>query len=200
VVATAAAIIVVGFGGYAIASHAGAPASAPSTSHAAAGAPFTTQVSLGPPVTYRENDSSRTIQTVNGSANYQPATLADQAAAALSQAKMEGMRSGSARSYDGSLEPTSTANSAFGGSASAAAAGSAPPQLTGCIDRVITPGQVVLMVERAKFEGKPATIMVTAPASVSGTSPPKEAEIWALGDACSATNSDVLDHVKVAHL
>jgi hypothetical protein len=56
------------------------------------------------------------------------------------------------------------------------------------------------MVERAKFEGKAATILVAAPASVSRTSPPREAEIWALGDACSATSSDVLDHVKVARL
>jgi hypothetical protein len=55
-------------------------------------------------------------------------------------------------------------------------------------------------VERANFEGKPATILVTAPASVSGTTSSKEAEIWALGEACSATNSDVLDHVKVARL
>jgi hypothetical protein len=41
---------------------------------------------------------------------------------------------------------------------------------------------------------------VTVPAALSGTNPPREAEIWALGNACSGTNSDVLDHVKVARL
>jgi hypothetical protein len=201
VLATAAAIIVVGFGGYAIATHAGVSSSGSSASSGVASPPVSSQVSLGPPVTYRENDSSRTIQTVNASTNYQPATLADQAGAALSEARMEGMRSGSTRSYDTNLAPTSTANSnSTFGSPATAAAGSAPSKLTGCIDRVIPPGQVVLLVERANFEGKPATILVTAPASVSGTTSSKETEIWALGEACSATNSDVLDHVKVARL
>jgi hypothetical protein len=201
VLATAAAIILVGFGGYAIATHAGVSSSSSATSGAAASAPVTSQVSLGTSVTYRENNSSRTIQTVNSSINFQPATLASQAAATLSEARMEGMRSGSTKNFATNLTPTSSAHStsAFEGTATAAA-GSAPAKLTGCIDRVITPGQVVLMVESAKFEGQPATILVTAPASVRGTTAPKEAEIWALGDACSATNSDVLDHVKVAHL
>jgi hypothetical protein len=202
VLATAAAIIVVGFGGYAIATHAGVSSTGSADSHAQASAPITSQVSLGQSVTYRENDSSRMIQTVDASTNFQPATLAEQAGAALSEAKMEGMRSGSSSSRGGygiNLAPTSTANSSLGGPPTASAA-SIASKLTGCLDRVIRPGQSVLMVERAQFEGKPATILVTAPASVSGTSPPKEAEIWALGGACSATRSDVLDHVKVAHL
>ena len=199
VLATAAAIIVVGFGGYAIATHAGVSSTGSAVSRAQASAPITSQVSLGQSVTYRENDSSRMIQTVDASTNFQPATLAEQAGAALSEAKMEGMRSGSSKSYGINLAPTSTANSTFG-SAPTASAASINSKLTGCLDGVIRPGQSVLMVERAMFEGKPATILVTAPASVSATSPPKEAEIWALGGACSATHSDVLDHVKVAHL
>ncbi|HUB42384.1 MAG TPA: hypothetical protein VMA72_26325 [Streptosporangiaceae bacterium] len=202
VLATAAAIIVVGFGGYAIAMHAGVSSSSSPASRAAASAPVASQVSLGQSVTYRENNSSRSIQTVNASTDFQPATLAQMAGVALSEAKMEGMQSGPAKGYGVNLAPTSSANSTLGGpnTASAASAGTVLPQLAGCIDRVIKPGQVVLMVERAKFEGKPATILVTAPASLSGTSQPKEAEIWALGEACSATRSDVLDHVKVAHL
>jgi hypothetical protein len=203
VLATAAAIIVVGFGGYAIASHSGVSSSSSSvgSGHAAASGPLSSQVSRGPSVTYRQNDSTRTIQTVTGTTDFQPATLADQVATAMSQAKMEGMPAGSAKSTGniyGSLVPTSTSTSAstLGGPANTSAAS----QLTGCIDRVVKPGEVVLLVERAKFEGKSATIIVTAPASVSGTSPPNQAEIWALGDACSATTSDVLDHVKVAHL
>jgi hypothetical protein len=207
VLATAAAIIVVGLGAYAIASRAGV-SSAPSTaSGAAASAPVTSQVSLGPSVTYRQNGSSRTIQTVTASTDFQPAMLADQAATALSEARMDGMRSGTAKSgsiYGSLAAPNSTSTSAdtLGSPAAASAhsAASAGSKLTGCIDRVLKPGQVVLMVERAKFDGKPATILVTAPASVSGTSPPKDAQIWALGDACSATSSDVLDHVKVARL
>jgi hypothetical protein len=115
---------------------------------------------------------------------------------------MEGMGSSAASGNSNSpslgVVPTSTADrtSALG----SAVASSADLQLAGCIGRVIRPGQVVLMVERAKFEGKAATILVMAPASASATNPPKKFEVWALGDSCSATSSDVLDHVKVARL
>jgi hypothetical protein len=140
---------------------------------------------------------------VTANTNFQAATLADQAATALSEARIDGMNGTSAKSagnnvYGSLAAPTSTANRAS--SLGSPAATSAASQLAGCIGRVTMPGQSVLLVERANFEGKPATIIVTAPASVAGTSQPKEAEIWALGDACSATNSDVLDHVKVARL
>ena len=195
VVAIAAAVIVVGFGGYLVASHAGVSPSGSSASESAPG-PLSSQLSPGPPVTYRQNHSVRTIQIVSANTNFQHATLADQASAALSQAEMK-----SSGNIYSSMPPTSTSEStnALSGQGTASA-DSAASQLTGCLDRVIKPGQVVLLVERAKFEGKPATIIVTAPASVSRTSPPKEADIWALGYACSATTSDVLDHVKVAHL
>jgi len=200
VLATAAAIMVVGIGAYAIASH-GSVSSGPSA--AAASPPLSSQVSLGPSVTYKQDDSSKSIQTVTANANVQPATLAGQAEAALTAAKMEGMRASPAKSdiYGSSLAaptPTSVVNgSSTFGSAGTASAGSL---LGGCIARVVPPGQALLMVERARFEGKPATIIVTAPAVLSGTSPPKQAQIWAVGDACSATNSHVLDHVKVARL
>jgi hypothetical protein len=140
---------------------------------------------------------------VTANTNFQAATLADQAATALSEARIEGMHATPANSggnnvYGRLAAPTSTATraSTLGGQATPSAAS----QLAGCISRVTMPGQSVLLVERANFEGKPATIIVTAPASVGGTSPPKEAEIWALGADCSATTSDVLDHVKVARL
>jgi hypothetical protein len=205
VLATAATVIVVGFCGYLVASHIGVSRSASSASQAAASGPLSSQLSRGSSVTYRQDHSSRTIQSVTANTNFQPATLAGQALAALSQAKMEAPRPGSMESsgkiYSSMAPPTSTSHgaNALGGQATASA-GSAASQLAGCVDRVIKPGQVVLLVELAKFEGKPATIVVTAPASVSQASPPKGADIWALGDACSATTSDVLDHVKVAHL
>jgi hypothetical protein len=201
VLATAAAIIVVGIGAYAIASHAGVSTSGHSA--AAASPPLTSQVSLGPSVTYRQDDSSKSIQTVTANTDVQPATLAGQAATVLAEAKMEGMHAGPAKTsiYGSSLAaPTSTSPANSSSTLSGAAGASASSLLSGCIARVIPPGQALLMVERAKFEGKPATIIVTAPASLSGTSPPKQAQIWAVGGACSATNSDVLDHVKVARL
>lgn len=206
VIATAAAIIVVAVGGYEIASHTAGTAISPSSSAGAGAAqptPFSSQVSFGGSVTYQQNGSAAAIQMGSSSANFQPATLVDQAQAAVTAAQGEGVHSHAVKNSS-----LATPTSSFAISSSRAASGSlAGPgtispgsQLAACMNRVITPGQVVLLVERAKFENKPATILVTAPAALSGTTPPKEAEIWALGSACSASNSDVLDHVKVARL
>ena len=204
VLATAAAILIVGVGGYAIASHSGGAAPS-STAKSAAGlvTPFRSQGSTGPAVTYQQAGSARSIATVTSTTNFEASKLADQAATAVAEARVDGVRSFAVKkgnAVNSSLAEPSA--SVAGRSDTLGAAASAPnnSQLTGCVDRVIGHGQVVLLVERAKFEGKPATIIVTEPASASGTSPPKQAEIWAVGSACSETNSVVLDHVKVARL
>jgi hypothetical protein len=205
VMATAAAIVVVAVGGYEIASHTtGAPFSSSSSSSATLPTPFSSQVTFGGSVTYQQNGSTAAIEMGNSSTNFQAATLADQAQAAVSAAKADDVRSHAVQSNSSMATPTSSlamsSAKATAGALSGPATMSPSSQLAGCMDRVITPGQVVLLVESAKFENKPATIIVTAPAALSGTNPPKEAEIWALGSACSRTNSDVLDHVKVARL
>jgi hypothetical protein len=205
VIATAAAIVVVAVGGYEIASHtAGAPFSSSAASGAAQPTPFSSQVSFGGSVTYQQNGSTTAIQMGNSSTNFQAATLAAQAQAAVTAAKADDVHSHAVQANSSLATPTSSfaISSAKGtaGALSGPASMSPGSQLAGCMDRVITPGQVVLLVERAKFDNKPATILVTAPAALSGINPPKEAEIWALGSTCSATNSDVLDHVKVARL
>jgi hypothetical protein len=210
VVATAAAIVVVAIGGYEVASHTGGGAysSSPSSGSGAAATPFDSQVSFGPSVTYRQNGSATAIQMGASTTNFRSGTLADQAATAVNEAKVEDVhshpvKSGASTSYSSTMATPTTSMVPTSRAAPGVLAGQAnipTSQLAACIDHVIRPGQVVLLVERAKFENKPATILVTAPAALSGTSPPKEAEIWALGSACSATNSDVLDHVKVARL
>jgi len=206
VLATAAAIVVVAVGGYEIASHTVGTAISPSGSSGASAAqptPFSSQVSFGGSVTYQQNGSPAAIQMGSSSTNFRPATLADQAQAAVTAAQGEGVHSHAVENT-GIATPASSfaisSNKASTGSLGGLGTMAPGSQLAGCMDRVITPGQVVLLVERAKFENKPATILVTAPAALSGTTPPKEAEIWALGSACSATNPDVLDHVKVARL
>jgi hypothetical protein len=206
VIATAAAIVIVAVGGYEIASHTtGAPFSSSSpASGAALPTPFSSQVTFGGSVTYQQNGSTAAIQMGNSSTNFQAATLADQAQAAVTAAKADDVHSYAVASNGSVATPTSSlaisSARATAGALSGPATMSPGSQLAGCIDRLITPGQVVLLVERAKFENKNATILVTAPAALSRTNPPKEAEIWALGSACSATKSDVLDHVKVARL
>jgi len=203
VLATAAAIVLVGAGGYEIAAHTGGAVSPASTAAggAAVPTPLGSQVSLGGRVTYRQDKSAESIQTVTAQTDFKPATLASQAAAALSEAKIDGVHAsavtGAASGTSNGLATPSSTNGTLGLGPSS---GLAISQLAGCMDRVVPPGQVVLLVEHAKFQGTPATIIVTAPLSAIGSAAPKEAQIWAVSDACSATNSHVLDHVKVARL
>ena len=69
----------------------------------------------------------------------------------------------------------------------------ATSSLTGCIN-AMAPGQIVVLVELARFEGKPATIIVTASTSS------RSAEVWVVGNSCSASHSDLLDHLKLARI
>jgi len=206
VLATAAAIVVVAVGGYEIASHTVGTAISPSASAGASAAqptPFSSQVSFGGSVTYQQNGSTAAIQMGSSSTNFQPATLADQAQAAVTAAQGDGVHSHVLKNSNLATPTSSFAiSSNKAASSTLAGPGTMAPgsPLAGCMNRLIAPGQVVLLVERAKFEGKPATILVTVPAALSGSTPPREAEIWALGSACSATNPHVLDHVKVARL
>jgi hypothetical protein len=66
-------------------------------------------------------------------------------------------------------------------------------QLAGCVSR-FSSGRTVQLVENARFKGKPATIIITT--APSG----QAAEVWVVGESCSASHGDVLDHVKVARI
>ena len=201
VLATAAAILVVGVSGYEIASHAGGTVGS-SSGTSGAGAtvptPAVSQAALGPQVSYRQAGTEKSIRTVTSDTNFRASTLAEQAGVAVSEAKVDRARASPAPSGGPNSFVPSSANAS--GTLGAAQGASASSQLSGCIDRVISPGQVVILVEHARFEGARATIIVAVPAWASSTTPPKDAEVWAVGGACSATNSDVLDHVRVARL
>jgi hypothetical protein len=202
VLATAAAILVVGVSGYEIATHAGAGVSsnsAGSASGARVPAPAAAPASLGPQVSYRQAGTENSIRMVTSDTNFRAATFADQAAAAVREAKVEGVRATPGPTSVNSGLSTSSAKSS-GTVGSADGATRAGSQLSGCIDHVVTSGQVVIMVESARFEGARATIIVTVPTWARSTDPPKDAEVWAVGEACSATDSNVLDHVRVARL
>ncbi len=66
--------------------------------------------------------------------------------------------------------------------------------LTSCVDKLAA-GETVLLVELAKFDGKPATIIVVAASKPAGS-----ADVWAVSPSCSAGNTHVLDHTVVAHI
>ncbi len=205
VLATAGAIILIGAGGYEMASHMGGspsgPAAAPTASAHAPAAARGNQVAAGPQVTYQQNGSAETIRTVSSDTNFHAATLADQAAAAVTEAKKDGIQASRAAGSHRLSAPAASASAGTGQlSTGAPNAANSQSQLAGCLSRLVPSGQVVLLVERARYEDARATIIVAVPAWARDTVPPQDAQVWAVGDACSAANGDVLNHVRVARL
>lgn len=192
--ATAGAIALIGAGGYEIASHSGVGSSSSgvsSSSNASVPSAAASQA-IGASVNYGHGAAARSIQTVTGATNFLPSKLVAQATAALHAAQMEGVRSGPpiSNQFAFSAAPTSssglakvTRNHVLAGA-----------HLAGCIGRFATPGVTVQLVDNARYQGRPATIIVTTERSGGA------ADVWVVGESCSASHSDLLDHVKVAHI
>jgi hypothetical protein len=184
-VATAAAVVVVGAGGFEIASHAGSntPGMAASSSGSVS-APSAREMSLGPSVHYGQAASNKTVRTFTSDTNFASGTLATQALAAVRAARLSG-----ALGTRATTAPGATAHaSATKGSPAAGANSAGQSQLAGCLDR-IAGNRTLLLVEQAKYNGTLATILVTAQTATSG------AEVWVVGPGCSASNPHVLNHL-----
>lgn len=183
--AGAAAAVVVAGAGYAVASQLtgsspSSSAGAPATIHGAAGTEH-----VGPKITYGNARAAHSIQMVTSGTNFQSARLAGQVTAAVHEARQQGVQSRPAPSSTGptTRSPVSAPN--FSSQSEA--------RLAGCIG-LVAPGRDLILVEQAKFDGKPADIIVT-----SGTSS-GPAQVWVVGLSCSATHSDVLDHLDLPRI
>jgi hypothetical protein len=187
-VAAGSAVIIVGVGGYEIASHVGGSASqtsASSSGSVAAPSAQAQQMTLGAEVRYGEPTSTKSVQTVDSDTNFTAANFAAQADAAVRGAKLRGTLGAQANTGP---TPSSRANSSNGANTSSAPA---ETQLASCLDGLVG-NQTVLLVDQAMYDGKPATIIVTAQTATRGS------EVWAVGPACSASHPDVLDHITLA--
>jgi hypothetical protein len=188
-VSAAGALAVVAGGGYVIASHAGNGATSSPSAASAAGPAQLQQLSAGPDVTYGRPGATHTIQSVQSSANFVPASLSTQATDAVHAAEARGASA---------AQPSLSAPIAARAQASTSA-GSASPgpgvasRLAGCIND-IAPGRTALLVDLARFEGKPATIIVIAALAAS------PAEAWVVGSACSASVKDIIAHAVLRDL
>jgi hypothetical protein len=175
--AVAAAVVIAG-GGYALVSHTGSGSS--STNESISGpatSPARSKVVTGPSVSYRHSGHTDSIPSLRSGTNFKSATLASQAETARSAQQKS---SSAARAQ--ANEPLST----FG------AAGQPTPtaspsttKLQGCVDRIAA-GRNVLLVDVAKYQGSPATIIMVSTGS-SG-----RAEVYAVGAGCSASTSDIV--------
>jgi hypothetical protein len=191
--ATAGAIALIGGGGYEIASHSGigtTTAASSSSGNASVPAAEASQA-VGPPVNYGHGAEARSIATMTSATDFEPSTLVKQVIAAWNAAQLDNVHAGA------------PVNSPLASSSAASSSGlrnfASNHVLTGeslgsCVGRFAAPGRTVQLVENARYMGKPATIIVTS--APSGHA----AEVWVVGESCSASHMDLLDHVKVAHI
>jgi hypothetical protein len=188
-VAAAGAVVVVGAGGYLVASNVQTGATRSPSSSAALPAPAQ-PMRVGANVTYGSPGAQHTVHSVDSSTDFVPAQLRSQALSAYHEAELKGAAgsqpSGSANTPNGLGQPRSSA---------ASGSGAAGPgrQLAGCIDAV-GPGRTVLLVDHARYLGSPATIIIFGS---SGTS---QAEVVVAASSCSATAPDVLARAPLGHL
>jgi hypothetical protein len=175
--AAAAAVVVLAVGGYEIAQQAGGSSSSSST---AAGSlpPSQNGPYSGPaaapavPQPYLHAGRS-SVPVIMSHTNYNPATLNDQVRNALARyGPLARSGSSAARSQ-------------------AAAGGSRETSLTGCVTRVAA-GRQVLLVDVARYQGRPATVIVTR-ASSGGPE-----QVWVVGPGCSSTNSHLVKYATLA--
>jgi hypothetical protein len=193
--ATAGAIALIGGGGYEIASHSGvgtttasSPSARSNTSLPAAAA----SQAVGAPVNYGHGADARSIPTVTSSTDFEPQTLVAQVVAALDAAqRFDNVHAGPPVH---SPLATSSATSSSGLGSFAKAHVLTGLNLGSCLGRFAGAGRIVQLVENARFRNMPATIIVTSAASG------RAAEVWVVGESCSASHADVLDHVKVTHI
>ncbi len=183
--AAAGALVIVGVGGYEIAANVGGnQAGTAATSSGSAAAPRAQggQLSFGPSVRYGEPTSNKTVPMVHSDTDFTSATLGTQALAAVRESRVR---------RTGPQATTGAVPSAHANSNASASGLPSTSQLASCLDGVAG-NQTVLLVDQAKYEGKPATIIVTAQSST------RSGQVWAVGPACSASHPDVLQHVTLS--
>jgi hypothetical protein len=182
--ATGAAVVLAG-GGYEIAAHTGSGAGTSSeqinTPESGAAAGHASSLRFGPAVAYRQSGHTHSIKSVQSATNFRAATLVRQVQATLAAQRV----TNSGREIQ---EPNSEQQL---GSTSAASPSPGPTgtssltKLRGCVDRIAA-GRSVLLVDIAKYEGRPATIIVVQPPSSS------KAQVYAVGAGCASGASDIL--------
>lgn len=188
-VAAAGALVIATAGGYEIATHVNRGVSTIPSEGSVAGPAPVQQMSLGPDVTYGQPGALHTIHAIQSSANFLPAKLTTQVTDAVHAARSRGV-SGSQPVVG---TPGASRAQSSNPAGSAAPSSGTASRLASCIN-LIAPGRDVLLVDLARYDGKPATIIVIAALASS------PAEAWVVGSGCPASGRNILDHVLLGHL
>jgi hypothetical protein len=139
-------------------------------------------VNLGPKVQYGSAAGTKTVRTVYSAENFTAAELGTQALAAVRAANLAG-----ATGAQPARVKAPTASGSLPTSGSVGGQAGSPASVASCLDAVVG-SQPVQLVEVANYEGRPATIIVTAPTTTH------QAQVWVVGPACSASHPDVYAH------
>jgi hypothetical protein len=197
ILAAASVIVVIGGGGYELFSHLGGPPAgtasgssssdsgssvlpgrraAESSAQAGPLAPgAAAEPAYGPLVQYGRPGHLATIRPVRTFTDYRPAQLSRQVSAALTATR----------------NAPAVGPGSHAGPAPQTFSGLRTGQLAACVSR-IAGGRNVRLVDVARLNGAPATVIVTAAQG------PAAAQIWVVGPGCSRSASDVLAHQPLA--
>jgi hypothetical protein len=176
--AAAAAVVVIAGGGYGVSrlvsqgGGTGAAATAPKAGpaqaqHAAAGSGSSAQGAQNGTSSRAAGQPAGSARVVHSGTDYVPGKLAAQAQALLA-------RPASGFNTQSPLWPPGLATAA----------------LRGCV-QLVTGRAQPLLVDRARYRGQPATIIVQAPAGG------RPGQVWVVGTGCSARSKDVLAHTAL---
>jgi hypothetical protein len=150
---------------------------AASAGQAASGTPSAVR---GPALQYRRGGQQASVTPITASTNFTAGRLTAQVASAVT-------KYGSGAPVAGPMSGPATSNAKVPGEHATTFGNQAVAALQGCVNRIAA-GDLVVLVELARFQGSPATIIVTEVPDITSR------QVWVVGTGCSASRSDVLRH------
>jgi hypothetical protein len=189
--AAAAAVVLLAGGVYELTQSGGSSTSSSSAGSAAPGPEASGPARqpgpvAGPAVPYQHAGGSASITAVRSGTDYTPGNLSRQVGAQLGRPGQSAPVVGPA-----AAAPEQTHGPAAGsGGRAATFGGMAVSALAGCVNRIAAGGRV-LLVDVARYQGAPATVIVTQPAAGGPE------QIWVVGPGCSASRSDLLHQAEL---
>jgi hypothetical protein len=181
VMAAAAAVVVLGGGGYEIAQHVGGSSTSGRSAATSGGQPMNgphSAPAAGEALPHHYlRAGQQDVPVVESDTDYSPATLKAQVTSTVTRYGLLARSGASLRSPVAGSSPEPFENIPAS-------------TLAGCVTR-IGDGQQVLLVDVARYQGRPATVIVTR-------APGGAEQVWVVGTGCSRTNSHLLTHVTLA--
>jgi len=190
ITAAAAVVAVLAVGGIQIAKHSGTSSPSASSGSARSGAaPFAggRNFAAGPALYYTRNGQEYRVSAVNSGTDYTPGQLSHQVSQLTSSRASGAAGPAVAPTVPGTLPQSgSAANGASGTFGNFSVA-----NLNGCLNRIAGGNLLIVVVDVARYQGSPATVIV---AELSSAGP---LQVWVVGTGCSASHSDTLAHTQL---